>query len=903
MVTNMAGEDSSAAPGGKKLPDKVAKILGNYRKLLLKEMVFLRDSGGRKYKVTNGRYICKSGSGFAYCFDLEAELFLAEDSPLTLTVEQESHKGSVLVCEEFQIIVVLESNIGRSISSAFISVEPWKLLDSLGNRLSAITPKNGLTVKLMSEGPLLATKDPIGSVEKGQDAAKRHALEEPITVIWGPPGTGKTHCMAEIAIELLSQGKSVLVVSHSNVSVDGVVAKVAELMRGRGMEEPLKGGKVLRFGHIRDEALARDECVSSYNYAARRSGQSMERLREIQGELDEMRRRGDYASKRRVAIQEEIRKIRRAIVEEEKGCVARAKIVGTTISKVYANPFFEGRSYDAVMFDEVSMAFVPQVVCASMHARERLVLVGDFRQLPPIVQSKDGRMLSRDIFWYLGICDAGQSAHFHPWLVMLDEQRRMHPQISAFPARAFYGGLLRDHESVARSRDAIAEAMPFPGSAMGLVDLSGTYCTAGRNSDHSRYNILSAAVSFACALTAEASGGCSAGVISPYKAQCRLVRAMVEDCRAKRRPTGIACSTVHQFQGSERDVVVIDAVESCPSKSLGVLTSNNENGAVDRLVNVAATRARGKLVTVANGRFWELKAPETGCAFADLVSHHREFDDVASVRGGGLRELLAGLDFGPNIELFDEMRDAVDALDDDILQSSHRIVISVPDGKLDEPFAAKVLKALSSARARGVEVLLKCLNWDELPADWRRLGWQSEDAVCPMLLIDDRVVWHGMPPARGQLVDKKGKGFLAVLKTPLRITGKNTVEMIKSLTDAEGRVVDGQRTALQAQTGRGAAEHGGCAAAGFARYVQENMRCRECKAPMRLERGYNSKKFFARCSACKTTSLIDVNFLNHYICVKQARCPKCRGYLTARVSTYGLYIKCDNGHTVRPDEI
>ncbi|MGN0959277.1 MAG: AAA domain-containing protein, partial [Coriobacteriales bacterium] len=602
-------------------------------------------------------------------------------------------------------------------------------------------------------------------------------------------------------------------------------------------------------------------------------------------------------------IQEEVRKIRRAIVEEEKSCVAKARIVGTTISKVYANSFFEERAYDAVMFDEVSMAFVPQVVCASMHARQHLVLVGDFRQLPPIVQSKDGRMLSRDIFWYLGICDEGQRAHFHPWLVMLDEQRRMHPQISAFPAKTFYSGLLRDHESVLTARDAVAAAEPFSGSAMSLVDLSGTYCTAGKNSDHSRFNILGAAVSFACALTAEAGGSCSVGVISPYKAQCRLVRAMVEDCRAKKRQTAIACSTVHQFQGSERDVVVIDAVESCPSQSLGVLTSNNENGAVDRLVNVAATRARGKLITVANGRFWELKAPETGCAFADLVSYNREFNEVASVRNGGLKELLGGLDFGPNIELFDEVGEAVDALDDDILRSSHRIVISIPDGKLEEPYAGKVLMALSSAKARGVEVLLKCLNWDELPGDWKRLGWQSEDAVCPMVLIDDRVVWHGMPPARGQLVDKKGKGFLAVFKTPLRITGKNTVEMIKSLTDAEGRVVDGQRTALQAQTSKGAIERGGRSAAGFARYVQENMKCQECRAPMKLERGYNSKKYFARCSACKATSLIDVNFLNHYICVKQARCPKCKGYLTARVSTYGLYIKCDNGHTVRPDEI
>ena len=48
--------------------------------------------------------------------------------------------------------------------------------------------------------------------------------------VWGPPGTGKTYTMSQIAKTYVKQGKTVLIVSHSNVSVDGVVKKIVELL-------------------------------------------------------------------------------------------------------------------------------------------------------------------------------------------------------------------------------------------------------------------------------------------------------------------------------------------------------------------------------------------------------------------------------------------------------------------------------------------------------------------------------------------------------------------------------------------------------------------------------------------------------------------------------------------------
>ena len=385
------------------------KILESYRKCVFAEMYYLRDNGGRRYKVTDGQLIGRSGEGFAYSFNLEAELFLSEDAPITVTVGNESAKGSVLACEDFQILAILESSLGDRISTGFVSVEPWKLLESLNARLATITHRgNPIALKFVEEGPQLRTNDPIEGVDSGQAAAIEHALRDQITVIWGPPGTGKTHTMADIAIRLLSMGKTVLAVSHSNISVDGVVSKVAELMRNRGLDDQLARGDVMRFGHVRDEALARDVDVVSYNAALKGRPADAAKLKRLLDEKDELRKDGGFRSDRRVKVEQEIKRIKKNVAESEKKCVEKAKFVATTVSRLYANKLFEDKRYDVVMFDEVSMAYVPQVICAAMFAREKLVCVGDFRQLAPIAQGKSSKaVLSHDVFWYLAYATRG----------------------------------------------------------------------------------------------------------------------------------------------------------------------------------------------------------------------------------------------------------------------------------------------------------------------------------------------------------------------------------------------------------------------------------------------------------------------------------------------------------------
>lgn len=63
-----------------------------------------------------------------------------------------------------------------------------------------------------------------------QAAAIAHSLTQPLTVITGPPGTGKTRVIAALIIEHLLRGQSVLVASKINTAVDTAVAMVNRLL-------------------------------------------------------------------------------------------------------------------------------------------------------------------------------------------------------------------------------------------------------------------------------------------------------------------------------------------------------------------------------------------------------------------------------------------------------------------------------------------------------------------------------------------------------------------------------------------------------------------------------------------------------------------------------------------------
>src|SRR4029079_7207951 len=76
-----------------------------------------------------------------------------------------------------------------------------------------------------------------------------------LQVVWGPPGTGKTHVIVNAIERLMTAGKRVLLVSNTNVAVDNAVEGIINRLAPTA-------GRVIRVGTPRITAVARDERVS-----------------------------------------------------------------------------------------------------------------------------------------------------------------------------------------------------------------------------------------------------------------------------------------------------------------------------------------------------------------------------------------------------------------------------------------------------------------------------------------------------------------------------------------------------------------------------------------------------------------------------------------------------------------
>lgn len=877
--------------------------LDRYRDALAEEKRHLKSEGGRKYKITNGKQLGSTNGTYSYLFDLETELYISDDAPITLLIGMEHINGSVLMCEDFQIIVLIEKNIGERVSSAYISVEPWKLLEALEERLKApIRLQGSMALKLLKDGPKLSTPEPIEKIAKGQENVIRRAMSEPVTIVWGPPGTGKTQTMAELAIKYIEKKYSVLIVSHSNVSVDGVAERIHKLLGENKKEKVFESGQVLRYGYIRNEELSKNRYISSFRYALKKSPILEQKMNVLQEEYNQLRHTNAVGTSRMLELHKEIGKIRNQVKEEEKKCVEDASVVITTISKVTIDKLFEDRTFDVVMFDEISMAYVLQVVCAATFAKQHLVCVGDFMQLAPIAQSNAKKILCEDLFTFLKINIDGE-LYYHPWLVMLDVQRRMHPAISAFSNKYVYRNLLKDIPGIEKEREPIVNTYPFYGKPISYIDLFGSYCAACKNQDNSRYNILNAAVAVCVALNAEMETD-KISIIAPYAAQTRLIRAMLQDYK-ERNKTQVRCATVHQFQGSESDVILFDTVESYPGAKTGFLMGKDLNS-IRRLINVALTRARGKFIAIGNTRFWENGFKGTEHTLYKLQQYILNKGNHVSHGERTLESLIESLNADKVIQFYAGTDKYVALYIQDIDKAKKKIVLSLPSAKLDVDLSMSLLKRLVEAKKRGVQVFIKTNQYEQLPKEWKEFSWGTDNAVFPVTMIDDKITWYGAPQAEYSFTATKDLAYKAVCHVQIRINGVCTAEMIKSLSGMEYRntvnglvqLTERDRTTVVSKenmdTGKGVT--------GLAAYIQESFKCPKCKKQLHMTKG-KSGKMILWCKDCKAPQLLSPEEINHYICIKQVRCPICSAQLSAGLGKMGVYARCGNGHFVGLDTI
>ena len=737
-----------------------------YSMALHSEIDFLRQNGGKKYRAIDGERLESDKNIYVYSFETDAELHFPDGTVIKIWFTESFVTAYVISCEEFTIVFQSSEYIGESVESIEFSAESWQLMESLIERLNAIDPlKSSIAYEVACMG--ISKGNSQKNIAFGQDYALRRIPDSPVTFIWGPPGTGKTRTLSKIAQEAILNGKRVLMLSYSNVSVDGALLRLAK-------SSDYEAGQIIRYGYPRIKELLESTTLTSYAYVLSKNLELKQKYQQLLEEKRKLKKKDI----RRTEILKKINKIRQRLMEEEKELIQNAAFVATTVSKAVVDKAVYMQKFEVVIFDEASMAYVPQIVFAASLAKESFCCLGDFRQLPAIVQNSNDVFLTKDIFEYTGITDAVENHYGHEWLVMLNVQYRMHPEIAKFVSQYMYENMLQSAQSIYEQRQLIADCAPLTGAPMGMIDLSSTYSVCIKTMDGSRINLLSSMI---CMRLAELlSEQYEVGIITPYSAQSRLILAMIRDLQErKKRNVRISCATVHQFQGSEKPVILYDAVDCFRMPYPGTLLTSKKNDIANRLFNVALTRTQGKFILIANKDYLFRKNISKDLLFTKVI---KKIEQLGSYLGG--EELIneIGTEEFADSEVYLGDRDDVDSWErylQDIEMAQKEIIIDIPGAMDDDDAMKDLFKAIKKADENGVIIYIRTEDTISLPKEFLPYRHSFSYITTPLTIIDKEIVWFGEPLSAADFISEGN--FIETESFPcLRFKGKHTARILKA---------------------------------------------------------------------------------------------------------------------------
>eukprot|EP01061_Rhynchopus_euleeides_P034538 TRINITY_DN5837_c0_g1_i2.p1 TRINITY_DN5837_c0_g1~~TRINITY_DN5837_c0_g1_i2.p1 ORF type:complete len:894 (+),score=259.66 TRINITY_DN5837_c0_g1_i2:361-2682(+) len=257
-----------------------------------------------------------------------------------------------------------------------------------------------------------------------------------------------------------------------------------------------------------------------------------------------------------------------------------------------------------LIIDEAAQALETEALIALGANPDRVVVVGDVRQLPPCILSKEAS--AHDFFatsFMARVLQRGCPS------ILLEEQYRMHPDIQRFPSETFYGGRLHPGESVLQRTWCYPDGAPQYMQPFSFINIQGAERAQGDS--HSMSNMAEADA--LCAIVAELRAletpqrKLNACIIATYRGQVNLINQRLKCLLGG--TGGIRVSTVDSFQGDECDIVLVSLVRANPGGSIGFLQDT-------RRLNVSLTRAKHSLIVLGNAETLE----QSGCdPFVSLV--------------------------------------------------------------------------------------------------------------------------------------------------------------------------------------------------------------------------------------------------------------------------------------------
>eukprot|EP01135_Chromosphaera_perkinsii_P003688 Nk52_evm6s252 gene=Nk52_evmTU6s252 len=445
--------------------------------------------------------------------------------------------------------------------------------------------------------------------EPQKDAIRFCLSSHHISIIHGPPGTGKTTTVVELILQFLRLSNfkvRILACAPSNVAVDNMLERVAKF--GKKLN-------LLRIGH--PARLLPSVLNHSLDYLVSCS-EGSDIVNDVRREMDEIQAKlkkpvkgkGEVKSaiyKERRELKKTFKDLRKDLRVKERevleNLVGKAHVVFCTntgaASHMLRKYDRQGEKFDLVVIDEAPQSLESSCWIPILKGR-RLVISGDNKQLSATIISDKAASngLSVSLFDRLTNIYSKPKCQIVTNLPedkvfknesritrMLTIQYRMNENIMKWSSDAMYSGRLMCGENVeSRLLSDIKGVKETDETRVPIFFIDTCGCDMYEcegDDDESKSNEGEAQICLGH-VTRLIDAGVKEediGVITPYNGQVQILKSLFEDLPE------IEIGSVDGFQGREKEAVIISLVRSNDNRDVGFLRDSKR-------LNVAVTRAK-----------------------------------------------------------------------------------------------------------------------------------------------------------------------------------------------------------------------------------------------------------------------------------------------------------------------
>jgi len=385
-------------------------------------------------------------------------------------------------------------------------------------------------------------------LKKSLNSKQKYAINKALSakdyfLIQGPPGTGKSHTLANLIKEFVKDGNKVLISAFTHRSIDNVLIKL--------LEEDFDN--FLRIGS--HEIV--DSKIHPYLLQEKFKNYSFKDIKDVQKELED------------------------------------CPVIACSSISALNNPLISKLNFDVAVVDEASQLTEAGTLAIILQAN-KFILVGDHKQLPPVVQSEDAKKLgfSQSLFERL-IKLNEEKETISKVLVTLEEQYRMNEEIMEFSNKQFYNYVLKANEEIANQKlnfisdisDSKYKNILLPESTSIFVNVD-SHSNGNPRTNHNEAELI---VNIFNDFIKNGIEPEKIGIITPFRAQVAEIKRKFSEFF----DYNIAVDTVDRFQGSDRDIIIFSSVITNKEQL-------SEFFCDERRINVTITRAKKKFILVGN---------------------------------------------------------------------------------------------------------------------------------------------------------------------------------------------------------------------------------------------------------------------------------------------------------------